>query len=502
MRPLLFAAATLCIVGAPVTATPARAQSTDTTQAAPQGPVLTLDQAVALALKNNPTHLQTVDKRSTAAAARLSAYGAFLPNVNASIGGAYQKAGVSPFQGQNIGASADVLSSNYRIGVNYQLGANTFLQPRVASANVNAAEADIAGSAQTVRATVTQQYLTVLESQAKAVLQDTLVAQAQGQLELAKARMAVGSGTQLDVSKAEVALGQAQVAALQAHNQAEIDKLTLFQQMGVPQPADVQLVSTFTVEPVPIALDSALDLAHEQNPELRALRARDKAAGLDVRVAQSDYLPTLSLSTGWGGYTYSYANSDYPVQVARQQALQGRESCYSQDSLRVGANMPSIAAACAGINFTAADAVAARSANDVFPFGFTKSPWSLSVALSVPIFNGFAREQRVQEAQASRNDARYAVKAQELQLTQAVTGAYLTLETAVKTIAMQEHNAATAKQGLELAQEKYRVGAATFLDLNDAVATYATAENARITAIYEYHKAFAALESAIGRPLR
>src|SRR5690242_11919598 len=98
MRPLLIAAATLCLVGAPLTATPACAQSTDTTHAAPQGPVLTLDQAVALALKNNPTHLQTVDKRSTAAAARLSAYGAFLPSVNASIGGAYQKAGVSPFQ--------------------------------------------------------------------------------------------------------------------------------------------------------------------------------------------------------------------------------------------------------------------------------------------------------------------------------------------------------------------------------------------------------------------
>jgi outer membrane protein TolC len=40
------------------------------------------------------------------------------------------------------------------------------------------------------------------------------------------------------------------------------------------------------------------------------------------------------------------------------------------------------------------------------------------------------------------------------------------------------------------------------LDLSDARASYARAESDRINASYEYHKAFAALESAVGRPLR
>ncbi|HET7564196.1 MAG TPA: TolC family protein [Gemmatimonadaceae bacterium] len=502
MRPLLLAAATLCVIGSPMLAPPARAQSTDTTQSAPQGPVLTLDQAITLALKNNPTHLQTVNNRSTANAAVRTAYGQLLPSLSASIGGGYRKSGAQPFQGLNLGATADVVSSNYSLNVGYRLGVAQFLQPSLASANANAAQADINGSAANVRMLVTQQYLTALESQAKAALQDTLVTQAQGQLELAKARLAVGSGTQLDVSKAEVTLGQAQVAALQAHDQVEIDKLTLFQQMGVPQPADVQLVSTFTVEPVPITLDSALDLAHSRNPALQALRARDKAAGVNVKVAKSQYLPTLSFNTGWGGYTQSFTSNDYAVATARQSKLQQREGCFSQDSLRVGAGLPSISSICSGIDFGPADAAAARRANDVFPFGFTSSPWSFNVSISLPIFDGFQREQNLQQAQANRNDARYQVRAQELQLTQAVTSAYLTLETEQKTIAMQQHNAETARQGLELAQEKYRVGAATFLDLNDATVTYAQAENAYITAIYDYHKAFATLESAVGRPLR
>jgi outer membrane protein len=122
--------------------------------------------------------------------------------------------------------------------------------------------------------------------------------------------------------------------------------------------------------------------------------------------------------------------------------------------------------------------------------------------VSLPLFDNFQREQRVEQAQASRNEAQYRIRAQELQLTADVTGAYLTLVAQAKTVALQEQNAAKAKEELRLAQERYRVGAATFLDLSDARASYARAESERITAAYEYHKAFAALESAVGRPLR
>ena len=83
-----------------------------------------------------------------------------------------------------------------------------------------------------------------------------------------------------------------------------------------------------------------------------------------------------------------------------------------------------------------------------------------------------------------------------------VTAAYLTLTTAQKTVALQEQNAARARQELTFTEERYRVGAATFLDVTQARATYERAESDRINAVYDYHKAFAALEGAVGRPLR
>ena len=112
------------------------------------------------------------------------------------------------------------------------------------------------------------------------------------------------------------------------------------------------------------------------------------------------------------------------------------------------------------------------------------------------------REQRVQEAIADRNDAEYRRRAQELQNTADVTAAYLTLQAARQSVTLQEQNAATAREALQLAQERYRVGANSFIDVAQARDEYAQATTNHINAIYEFHRAFAALENAVGRPLR
>ena len=63
-------------------------------------------------------------------------------------------------------------------------------------------------------------------------------------------------------------------------------------------------------------------------------------------------------------------------------------------------------------------------------------------------------------------------------------------------------DAAKAAEDLALNEQSYKVGAKTFLDVATARATYEQQEVARVNAIYDYQKAFAALENAVGRPLR
>ena len=83
-----------------------------------------------------------------------------------------------------------------------------------------------------------------------------------------------------------------------------------------------------------------------------------------------------------------------------------------------------------------------------------------------------------------------------------VTAAYLQLNNAQQTVALQEENVRTARTALSLAQERYRVGAISIVDLVQARGDYERAETDRITAVYDVQRAFAALENAVGRPLR
>jgi outer membrane protein len=503
MRPLLFSLALVGLGHAAVAQTPSPAPvpaQTPAPAAAPDTsgpiPVLTLDEALALARSNNPTYQQTRNNRDVASAQLRTTYGSLLPSVDANFGTLFREGRQQFFGGQAFGATSDVLSSSYDLTLTAQYGLATFINPRAQRANVRAADAEVTGAGEQLRTGVAQQYFTVLQQQARAVLQDTLLATTQTQLELARAREAVGSATLLDVRRAEVAVGQQQVASLQAHNLVEVEKLRLFQQLGVQQPPNVRLTSEFPVTEPKFTAEELLQLARRANPTLNAARARESAANLGYRSAQSEYTPTLRLQTGWGGYTNQYTDEGFVLSNALQAA---QSQCFSN----LGpAPTPDQAAACENLALTPQQRDAALGGNDQFPFSFQRNPWEARAVVSIPIFNGFTREQRVQEAAATRADARYGVRAQELALTATVTAAYLNLVTSVRSVAIQEANARAARDALTLAEERFRVGANSFLDVTQARSDYERAETDLINARYDFQRNFAALESAVGRPLR
>lgn len=461
---------------------------------------LTLDEAIATARQNNPLYQQTANNIRSADAMVRSASGALMPSVSSSFATAYQKGGKQYFNGAELNSSSDNLSSSYSLGVGYTINGATLLAPRAARANREAVEKDIEGAAESLRAQVTQQYISVLQAHARADVQDTLLLTAKAQLDLAKAKAGVGAGTILDVRRAEVALGQSEVQVLTARNNIEIERLRLFQLMGVPAQPGVRLTTTFAVQQPGFSIDSLLGLARRTNPGLTALRSREQAALVNVKRERSQYTPTLSLSTGWGGQSFEYTNPDFLVDRARSGTLEGQAQCSDQNLIRTRVGLGALD--CSRLSFTDADAQRIRSENNRFPFNFQRSPFGVQARLSLPIFDNFSREQQVQEASIQRDDARFAVRARELELNANVTQAYLNLVTAARTVALQEQNALKAREELAFAEERYRVGAATFLDVVTSRGTFEQAQIDRINSIYDYHKAFAALENAVGRPLR
>jgi outer membrane protein len=468
---------------------------------AARGTALSLEDAITTAHRNNPAFLQIENNLRNSESTVRQAYAALLPSSNASFSTRYQQGGTQFVQGVALGgSSADSRQSSYSVGLNYFINGSVAFAPRSARASRDASEADIANQAEALRAQVTQQYIASLQSAAQAALQDTLVLTAQGQLDLANAKMKVGAGTILDVRTAEVAVGQAQVAALTAHNQAQVDKLRLFQFMGVPPDTAAQLTTKFSVAEPQFSLDSLINLARNVNPDVAAKKSRQFADEMNVRAAKTQYFPSLSLSTGVGGNSFEYVDPNLLVnQNAASVAAQAR-SCLSQDSIRTRVGLTGLT--CGSGQLSADQIAAIRSSNNQFPFKFNRNPIGVSATLSLPIFNNYQRESQIEQAKVARDNAAYDVRSRNLQLTTEVTQAYLTLVTDARTVQLQEQNAAKATEELAFAEESYKVGAKTFLDVTTARGTYEKAQIDRVNAIYEYHKAFAALEAAVGRPLR
>lgn len=472
-------------------------------QAVPSA-TLSLADAIAVARDRNPAYRQALNDRGPAAWGVRNAFSSLLiPNVTASGGMSYTGPGSQTFLTSSFSQSVSTVSSFYDLGLSWQLSGSTLSQPGLAKAQQHATDADIAGAQNALTTGITQQYLTVLQARAQAEVARKTVERNDEFLKLAQARFNVGQATLIDVRQAQVARGQAEVGLLRAQTAVSVEKLRLFEQMGVTPPVDiasVQLSDSFRLQPPAGSLDSLLSLAEQQNPSLKALRARENAAAWGVRAATSSYGPTLSLSAGWSGFTQQFTDVD-PIIASQQAGFASQyDECQENNQIRTSAGLSPND--CSAFIWGASHEQALRDRNSVFPFDFTRQPFQARLSITLPIFTNFSRPLRVSEARAQHGDLEEAVRARGLAVHTEVSQAFLVLQTAFRTIGLQDTNLTAAREQLQLATERYRVGSGTFFELLDAQVAELRAENDFVNATYDYHKALAALEAAVGRSLR
>jgi outer membrane protein len=465
---------------------------------------LSLADAIAVARQNNPAYRQILNDRGPASWGVRSAFSSLLiPSVTASGGMSYTGPGSQTFLTSSFSQSVSTVSSFYDLGLSWQLSGTTLSQPGLAKAQQNATEADVAGAENALITGIKQQYLSVLQAGAQAELARKTVERNDEFLKLAQARFTVGQATLIDVRQAQVARGQATVALLRAQTLVSVEKLRLFEQMGVTPPVDisvVQLTDSFAVQSPTWQLPDLLTMAEQQNPALKALRARERAASWGVRAATSTYGPTVSLSAGWSGFTQQFTDVN-PI-IASQQAAFGSQYGECQENNQIRSSAGLAPSDCSVFIWGATNEQTLRDRNSVFPFHFTQQPFQARLTVSLPIFTNFSRTLRVSQARAQHGDLEEAVRARGLGVQTEVSQAFLTLQTAFRAVGLQDTNRTAAREQLELATQRYRVGSGTFFELLDAQVAGLRAESDYVNANYDYHKALAALEAAVGRSLR
>jgi outer membrane protein len=229
-----------------------------------------------------------------------------------------------------------------------------------------------------------------------------------------------------------------------------------------------------------------------------------------VTSAKTEYLPTLSLRAGWSGFTQQYTNENTLLGQTLAGAQANAADCQYNNSVKSALSLGGLEPNCYD-RYGLVDGGAAlldpvsqqiRDQNSVFPFRYTAQPFSANLVLSLPIFTGFSRSLRLSQARAQQEDADEEVRARRLAVRTDVHVRYLGLETAYRAIGVQAFSREAARDQLRLAQDRYRLGAGTALEVSDAQTAVQRAEGDYITAVYDYHKAIAALEAAVGRSLR
>ena len=472
---------------------------------------LSLEDALDLAEDYSPIYLQTANDRAPAAWGVRNAYASFLPTLNASTRATYRGAGTQRFLTTEFTQPSATIGSGYSLNLNWNFNGNTLIQPGVQKAALSAADASIDAARMTLRSSIVQQYLTVLQNQAQVELQERQVESDAENLRLSQARFGVGQTTMIDVRQAEVAKGQSDVALLQARQAVTVEVLRLFQQMGVPAPEDPRVVTlsdTFPVVEPEWSLDELLTEADAYNPDVGALRARETSAEWNERSVKSRWLPSFNFFATWSGFTQQF--TDGSILLLQQQARARSAVAGCQDGniinqdlkARLGLDRPIVADCVEAFGLGPEDEAAILANNSVFPFNFSNNPFAAQVTISLPIFDQFNRNLQISQASVVAEDAAELRRGRELQVRTDVSQQYYGLQSNYQAISIQDNNRVLAQDGLRLGRERYRVGAGTFFELLQAQVAAQQAESDYITALFNYHRSLVSLEAAVGRRLR
>jgi outer membrane protein TolC len=465
---------------------------------------LTLDAAIRLAKDYNPTFLSTKNDQAAADWQAREAYSAFLPTSNFYGQAGWQEGGTQRFGTVDLGqAGTDWYQSYYSLSASWTLDGNAIFGVPAARANQRAVGARITASEFNLESQVALQYMAVLRGQDGVEVAQRQVDRAQQNRRIVATRVSSGAAAGTDGKQAEVDLGRAEVALIQARRQQREAMALLAEQLGVALADDTELASEFSVFEPTWSREELMDFAVFEHPSLRAFKAQEQAASAGAKQVGSQYFPSFTLSTSLQGTTQEATKQDFVVGGVMDQYQSAMSSCQFNNALLAGVpTLPGSAKDCSIYANPDAAIQQALAENNAFPFNFTKRPLSVTLAVSIPVFTGFSRQRQLSQANNAAEDAKYNLRAEELRLRTAVTQAFDNLTAAYEVVQLEERNRSLAEEQLEMQQRRYALGAAALLELMDAQNTVSTADQAYLTALYDFHWNLIRLEAAVGQPLR
>jgi TolC family type I secretion outer membrane protein len=398
---------------------------------------LTLVDVVDLALQNNPATRASWSQARAAAAVLGSARGGYYPSLNGNATASRTKS--PPTLSRPAGYQTQYGPSLTLSYLLFDFGARGGAVER-AKQNLFAADFTHNATLQNVVLQAEAAYFSYMATLALLNAQRSAMAEAQANLTAAEQRNKVGLATIADVLQARTAFSQEKLNLETIQGNLQAARGSLASALGLPAnlPFDLQpLPASIPVGQISLSVDSVINAALRNRPDLAAARAQAAAAVAQIRVTRSAEFPALTLG-GNAGRTWSQP----PV--------------------------------------------------------FAGPSYGASVGLSLPLFNGFSRQYDVAAARAQA-DALNALADQTRQnvITQ-VFVSYYALQTAEQRVATADDLLASATQSVQVAAGRYREGVGSILDLLSAQNALASARAQQVQSRWQWYTSLAQLARDAG----
>jgi len=259
-----------------------------------------------------------------------------------------------------------------------------------------------------------------------------------GHLRVAQSLYGQGMLTGSDVLLAKVRLAEVKETLIKAANRQAIAKAALNVIMARPQDADFQAVDRLSEAVFTGALKDFMEEARANRPDLAATGLGVDMADKGVRMAKTGYLPNVNIV--------------------------GRYDLDDKDFI-----------------------------------GGSGDSYTVMGVVSWNLFDGLLTTSNVSEARANRNMAMHRLDQAKEDVEFEVRQAFYNMQEARQRIETAGAAVEEGEEALRIIQKRFGAGMSKTTDLLDAEAALVRARTNRLSALYDYNVAIAALKLAVGR---
>ena len=423
--------------------------------------ILTLQDCISIALENN-TEINT--SRNFLEISKLGVKGSYsniLPRIDANLSGGKIKSGDRTYLG-DVPVGTDTLGNviyeqrtitaegrernayNAGVTLNQNIFDGGFWWNNIKRNKVlnNAQEYDLHTSENLVIKLVSQYYYDLLKNMKLLEVYSLAVQRSQDQVDRTQSMFEIGSVAQVDVYRARVNLGQDKIRYLNQKNVLNQSEQLLNLSMGQDPLVPIKIDTTIVFEPQNVTLDELLELSVQNQPALRSQELAVRSGELSVALAKSAFWPTLGAR-----FSYSRDNEEF-------------DKVYKD---------------------------------------FDKN-WSYSIGMGISwnLFNGFADHANYQTSKIELKNSKLSLADYKRTLRSDIRILFNSYNAILEIVEIDEKNLEAAREEYRLANERYRLGSGTSLELREAQVNLTEAEQILVAAEYNAIITYIELSEAIG----